>query len=78
MAEELIKAVKFICPVCQYPVFIYFDELQKSYGFNGYNFKKFPKIDCHICHRSQAKAKEIVEVPDCYVDPLEIWLENHH
>lgn len=78
MPEALVKVVKFVCPVCQYSVFIYFDELQKNYGFNGDDFNKLLKIDCHICHRSQAVAKEVQEVPDCYADPLEIWLENHH
>lgn len=78
MPEVLVKVVKFVCPVCQYPVYIYFDELQKNYGFNGHNFNKLPKIDCHICHRSQALAQEVKEMPDCYADPLEIWLENPH
>ena len=76
MEEKLIKAVLFICPVCQYKVFIYFDELQKNYGFDGKNFARLPKIDCHICHRSQAEAKEVKEVPDSWIDPLDIWLEN--
>jgi len=76
VGEKSVKAVKFICPVCQYPVFIYFDELRKNYGFNGHNFNKLPKIDCHICHRSQAVAKEVLEIPDGQADPLDIWLEN--
>lgn len=78
MGEKLVKAVVFVCPVCQYNIFIYFDELRESYGFNGKNFNKLPKIDCHICHRSQAEAKEVREIPDAQADPLEIWLENHH
>ena len=77
MQEKLVKAVVFICPVCRYKVFIYFDELRDKYGFNGKNFNQLPKIDCHICHRSQAVAKEVKEISDFQADPLEIWLENH-
>lgn len=76
MFEKEVKAVSFICPVCKYKIFIYYDELRKSYGFDGKDFKKLPKIGCHACHRSHAEAKEIVEVPDSWVDPLEIWMET--
>lgn len=76
MEEKLVKAVVFICPVCKYKIFIYFDELREKYNFNEKNFKNLPKIDCHICHRSQAEAQEIQEVPDSWADPLDIWIEN--
>lgn len=75
MAEELIKAVAYICPVCKYEFFIYFDDLRKKHGFDGKNFNKLPKIDCHICHRSKAVASDIRELPDCYIDPIDIWLQ---
>jgi hypothetical protein len=76
--SDKVKAVKFICPVCDFPVYMYFDELQKTYGFNGHNFNKLPKIGCHICHRSFAIAREVIDIEDFCVDPLEIWIENPH
>ena len=74
--DPQVKAVAYICPVCKYEFFIYFDELQKPYGFDGKNFKKLPKIPCHICHRSNAEGKEMREVPDSWADPLDIWLDQ--
>lgn len=76
MPEKLVKTVKFICPVCKYKIFIYLDELQEKYAFDGKDFSKLPKIDCHICHRSQAQAQEIQEVPDSWADPLDIWQDQ--
>ena len=74
--EPQVKAVVYICPVCKYEFFIYFDELRKAYGFDGKNFKILPKFGCHICHRSHAEGKEIREVPDSWADPLDMWLEQ--
>lgn len=76
MYEKKVKTVVFICPVCKYEIFIYFDELQKSYDFDGKNFQKLPQIGCHICHRSHAEAKEVKEVPDSWADPLDIWTDT--
>jgi len=74
--EDQANTVVYICPVCKYEFFIYFDDLRKAYGFDGKNFKILPKIPCHICHRSHAVGKEMREVPDSWADPLDIWLDQ--
>jgi hypothetical protein len=73
--EKQANVVVYICPVCKYEFFIYFDDLRRDYGFDGKNFKKLPKIPCHICHESYAEGKEMREVPDSWADPLDIWID---
>jgi len=65
-----VDAVIFVCPVCKFEEFDSVEELMKTHGFDGKDFKTLPKFGCHCCHRSYVEPKEFRKIPASWLEPF--------